>query len=113
FALIAGAGEAGGLAVRKLVRNNPIRTTPHAAWMAPIGDAMLFAIPLVLLFLFAQVVRRPIGLRAVVLLLAFLAFLSVLLVPSWIRWYAELSLAGGLAVVSSHFAATHADAFLR
>jgi arylsulfatase A-like enzyme len=114
FALLAGLGEVALLAVAKYFLNRYIDYLgQHSVWMAPLADAILFAIPGLLLLLLAWRWPRLVTMRVAVFIYAFLALVSWLLLYQRLHIYAALVLAAGLATQAARLASTRVDWFYR
>lgn len=102
--LVFGGGEALGLAWRSYVRGVLTHVSPHAAWMAPLGYALLFGV----LSLLTLPSRRHRGLRPVVLLCSSVGLIGwVTMLPWPLHFAAALVLAMGVAVQLSRLADRH------
>jgi arylsulfatase A-like enzyme len=113
FGLLTGLAEVSILASQKLFLHRILHVSPHAAWMAPVADLVVFAAPG--LALSVLVWRRPelASPRAAASILAFLGFLSLLLLFPSLHWVAALLLAAGLALPSGRFVAARPADFRR
>ncbi len=118
FGMLTGLGEASLLIIKKFVLPqlglpaSSIFFGPHVAWMAPVADVLLFALPGLILFLAARSWPTRISLRVVVLILSFLSFLSWFLMSARLHRFAALLLAGGFAVQTAYLVTKHTHAFL-
>lgn len=102
--LVFGGGEALGLAWRSYVRGVLTHASPHAAWMAPLGYALLFGV----LSLLTLPSRRHRGLRPVVLLCSSVGLIGWIAMLPWpLHFAAVLVLAIGVAVQLSRLADRH------
>lgn len=107
--LFSGLAQVALLAVKKLLLHRYTHQGPHVVWMAPVADVALFAIPGCLLFLMARRWPKLVTLRVVASVLAFLGFLSLLLMVKWLHRFAALLLAAGLAAQTARLIASHPD----
>jgi arylsulfatase A-like enzyme len=97
FGLLTGLIEAALLGVKRLYLGRFIRFGPDLAWLAPLSDALAFLAVGLLLVACARLWRRLARPAVVTFVLAFLAFLSVLLLYYPLHLYAKALLAAGLA----------------
>lgn len=111
FALLTGLAEASWLGVEKFFLHREILLSRHVAWMAPLADILIFAIPGLFLFLVAWCWPRLVSLRIAAFVFAFLGFLSLLLMATWFSNYARLLLAVGLAFQTARFIAARPRGF--
>lgn len=111
FGLLTGLGEVSILAIAKFFLNRYVHQGAHVVWAAPAADVFVFAIPgLILSFLAWRWLSVSIS-RIAVFVFAFLAFLSLLFMVTWLHKYAALLLATGLAVQSSRLIGRHPVGF--
>ena len=113
FGLLTGLAEAGLVALKQQVLGRIVRVGPDIAWMAPLADALLF-LAIGLCLLAAARVWPPLGRPGVTtFVLAFAAFLSVLLMYYPLQMYAKLLLAVGLAAQTARLASKWPQGFDR
>ncbi len=113
FGLVTGLLEAGLTGVKSQVLGRFVRVGPDIAWMAPVADAFMF-VALALVLIGASFFWRPLGRPAVApFVLAFLAFLSVLLMYYPLQPYAKVLLAIGLGVQTVRLIHRRRDRFDR
>src|SRR5262245_4198426 len=111
FGLLTGLSEVSLLAVKKFVLGQFIRYGPDVVWMAPLADAFLFLIPGLILLLLAWRWATFVSLRVVILVFAFLGYLSLLFMYYPLHVFAKVLLAGGLAVQTARLIAGRGRAF--
>jgi arylsulfatase A-like enzyme len=103
--LLTGLGEASLLGIKQQLLGQFVRFGPDLVWMAPVSDALVF-LAVSLMVIGAARLWQPLGRAHVqVSVLAFLGFLSVLLLYYPLHPYARVLLAAGLAVSSARLAA--------
>ncbi len=109
FGLLAGLAEVLALAVKKFFLHYEFLEQPlQVVWMAPLANAVLYAIPGLILFLIARRRPRLVTVPVAALIFAFLGFFGLLLVlPLRVSEGAAALLAAGLAVQSARFVAAH------
>jgi arylsulfatase A-like enzyme len=104
FGLLTGLAEAGLVGIKRFALGRVVRTGPDVAWMSPVADALAFVLVGLALAALARI-WKPIASRSIsTAVLAFLAFLSVLLMYYPLHLYAKLLLAAGLAVQAARLA---------
>jgi arylsulfatase A-like enzyme len=111
FAMLTGLSEVSILADKKFLLREFIFLSPHVVWMAPVVNLFIFAVPALILFLVVWRSSRPVSLRNVAFIFAFLGFLSLLLMITWFHRYAALVLAVGLALQTARLVGAHSDGF--
>lgn len=111
FGVLSGLVEVSILAVKKFLLHRLVPQGPEVAWMAPLADVLIFAIPALLLSLVARRWPRLATLGMAAFVIAFLGFLSPLLILTWLNKYTGLILAAGLAVQTARLIAAHPDGF--
>jgi arylsulfatase A-like enzyme len=111
FALFTGLIEACILADKKFSFHQFIFLSPHFAWMTPLAALLIFGVAA--FFLSLVVWRRPglISLRSAVFILAFLCFLNLLFMATWLHRLAALVLAAGLAAQTARIIGAHGQRF--
>ena len=109
FGLLAGLAEVLAFALKKFFLHHQFLGKPlQVVWMAPLANAVLYAIPGLVLFLIARRWPRRVTVRVAALIFAFLGFFGLLLVlPLRVSEGAAALLAAGLAVQSARFVAAH------
>ena len=95
--LLTGLLEALVLLSRRLVLGRLVHVSAHFGWMAPVGDLVLFAVPVLGLALLARLWPRLIPARLVFFLLAFMGFSALLFMEPGFHKVAVLALSAGLA----------------
>jgi arylsulfatase A-like enzyme len=104
FGLATGFCEAGLVGVKRFVLDRIVRVGPDIAWLAPLADAIAFLVIGLALVGLGRL-WKPVGRPAVVtFVLAFVAFLSLLLMYYPLHLYAKILLAAGLAMQSARLA---------
>jgi arylsulfatase A-like enzyme len=101
FALLTGLAETTILMYRKIILGRVIGKSLHVAWMAPLGEVIVFLLPGLLLFFLAR--RRPTSqsISIPVFLFTFMAAATLLLYFPKLHILATLALALGIAVQTS------------
>lgn len=113
FGIVTGFGEVAILAYRKFYQHRIIYFGPQVAWMAPVADVCIFAIPGLVLFLLAWRWPKLVSLSRAVFLFALLGFLSGLLMFGSVAWYASVVLSAGLAVQAARVIRVYSSGFQR
>jgi arylsulfatase A-like enzyme len=86
---------------------------PHFVWMAPLAEALLFALATALFLVGARMRPGPTTARAAFFVPAFFCFLTLALMLPGLHPFAALLVAAGLALHVSRFLAARAPRFLR
>ena len=113
FGLVAGLAEAGLTGIKRFVLDRFVRVGLDIAWMAPLANAIAFAI-IGLLLVGAARLWAPIGRPQVAaFVFAFCSFMSILLMYYPLHTFARWLLALGLAWQVARFAAARPRGFER
>jgi arylsulfatase A-like enzyme len=110
FGLLTGLIEVAILVSGKLFFHKLLLMSPHVVWMAPLTDLILFGIIGIVLFLvqrWLRIVSEPV----IIFIFAFLSFLGLGLMFTWLQHYAALLLAAGLAVQTARLSRAHPAGF--
>lgn len=108
FGLVTGLAEAVIMALPRLW-SRWIYAGPHIAWMAPVADAALFALPALLLAAVAVLRPRLVTLPRVIFVFAWLSGWSLALLVPGVSPFAGAILAAGIAVQAARSSARHPD----
>jgi arylsulfatase A-like enzyme len=111
FALLTGLAEAFIMAEKRIFFGRYIFLSPHVAWMAPVANLFIFAIPTFLLLLVIWRWPRLITFSKAATVFAFLSFVCMLFMVTWLHTYAALVLAAGLAVQGVRLIGTRFESF--
>jgi arylsulfatase A-like enzyme len=111
FGFLAGLGEVTLAAVAKFFLHRYTHLNPHIAWMTPIADAMILAIPGLIFVIVITRWPTTTSLRIAIFVLGFLGSLSVFFRVTWLDNYASVILAIGFAVQASRLVVAHPRGF--
>ncbi|MBC7789128.1 MAG: sulfatase [Anaerolineae bacterium] len=113
FALLTGLGEVTLHIFRKLVLNSYLLdVSPHATWMSPLANLLVFAIPALILILVRKLWPLRVSSEVAVVVFAFLAVLPPFIVFNKLHWLAVAVLAAGFAVNAGRMVRSRPHAFL-
>lgn len=114
FALLTGLAEVSLLTIARVFLHRYVNFMNYQmVWMSPLADTFLFVTIAVIWIVVSRYLPRFMSLRAATFVVAFLAFLTILLLYQALHVYAALLIAGGLAFQIARFAASHVDGFTR
>jgi arylsulfatase A-like enzyme len=113
IALCGGLVEVLMAAGGRFVLHHYTHLNPHIAWMTPVGNAIIIAIPGLLFFVVLWLWPSKIAFRMALFVIAFLAFLGVLFRIN--RWHITITipLAVILALIAALLISAHARRFYR
>ena len=97
FGTVAGLLEVAVLTFQKFVRHGLTHRGAQVVWMAPLAEVIVLLVAGLVLLGIGLAWRRARSLPVIVAAFAFLAMLSLVLLPGWLAWWAATLLAAGVA----------------
>ncbi len=113
WGLVAGFGQLVILGFEKFIRHDYVHTGAQVLWMTPLADILFFLLGAFLLWLLAHLAPRLVSSKFIVFAFAFLGYLSLLIMATWLNVFAAIVLAMGLALETTHLIASHDQGFER
>ncbi len=113
FGLVTGLAEVAYLGASKFFLHKYLHIGFDVVWMTPLAEALLFAVPGLMMYLLASLRPGLAKLRLAVFLYTFLGCLALLLMISSLLPLAAVVLAAGIAVQAARVADSHPSAFYK